>query len=142
MDTYTATEVVMEMIDASKDSIHQVDEDIKITETTMLQAIMELSHTKSEGLDYSIDMLSALLKTNKMEKMLLIAITKQNWELLNPMRNKYRQLADAMMENMESGVEKNYLSEKTYINNANDLKNTMNWVDDVLSVLRKIGLVL
>lgn len=142
MDTYTATEVVMEMIDASKGNIQDVDNDIKITESTMFQAIMKLSHTKSEGLDFSIDMLSALLKTNKMEKMLLVAITKQNWELLNPMRNKYRQLADAMMESMESGVEKNYLSEKTYINNANHLKRTMDWVDDALSVLRKIGLIL
>ena len=142
MDTYTATEVVMEMIDASKDTIHQVDDDIKTTESTMFQAIMNLTHTKSDRLDYSIDMLSALLKTNKMEKMLLVAITKQNWELLNPMRNKYRQLADAMMENMEKGVENNYLSEETYINNANNLKNTMNWVDDALSVLRKIGLVM
>jgi len=142
MDTQTATCFVMEMIDASKDTIHQVDDDIKTTESTMFQAIMNLTHTKSDKLDYSIDMLSALLKTNKMEKMLLVAITKQNWELLNPMRNKYRQLADAMMENMEKGVENNYLSEETYINNANDLKNTMNWVDDVLSVLRKIGLVM
>jgi hypothetical protein len=142
MDTYTATEVVMEMIDASKETIHQVDEDIKITETTMFQTIMKLSHTKSDKLDFAIDMLSDLLKTTKMEKMLCVAITKQNWELLNPMRNKYRQLADALMENMEKGVENDLLSEETYINNANHLKNTMNWVDDALSVLRKIGLVM
>ena len=138
----TATEFVIGIIDASKYAMEKVDEDIKGIEMLKFQAIMKLSSAKSDRLDYSIDMLSAILKTNKMEKSLCLAITKQNWELLTPMRNKYRQFADAMMETMEKGVENNYLSEETYINNANDLKNTMNWVDDVLSVLRKIGLVM
>lgn len=138
----TATEFVMGIIDATKETILQVDNDIKITETTMFQTIMKLSHTKSDKLDFSIDMMSDLLKTTKMEKMLCVAITKQNWELLIPMKNKYRQLADNLMENMERGVEKNVLSEETYINNANHLKNTMNWVGESITALRHIGLIL
>jgi hypothetical protein len=58
------------------------------------------------------------------------------------MKNKYRQLADNLMENMERGVEKNVLSEETYINNANHLKNTMNWVGESITALRHIGLIL
>ena len=138
----TATEFVIGIIDASKYAMEKVDEDIKGIEMLKFQAIMKLSSAKSDRLDYSIDMLSALLKTNKMEKSLCLAITKQNWELLTPMRNKYRQFADAMMETMEKGVEKNLLSEEHYIKNANDLKNTMNWADEAISALREIGLLL
>jgi hypothetical protein len=118
MDTETTINLINGIlingiIDASKDAIKVVERDMKEMESLKLQAIMNLTliRTKklnfavTEKLNFAVDFMSAILNTNKMEKMLYLAVIKQNWELLIPMRNKYREMADIMMETMERGVE-------------------------------------
>ena len=133
------TEIVMSMMEAANETIKYVDLEIKEQEEHKFQALMLLSSTKCEMLDWNIDMLNYLLNTNKVEKMLAVAITKHNFKLVTPVREKYRTMADAMMEHMEIGIEKAYLTEETYIQNANGLKNVIQWIDEGIALLRKVG---
>ena len=133
------TEIVMSMMEAANETIKYVDLEIKEQEEYKFQALMLLSSTKCEMLDWNIDMLNYLLNTNKVEKMLAVAITKSNFKLVTPVREKYRTMADAMMEHMEIGIEKGYLTEETYIQNANGLKNVIQWIDEGIALLRKVG---
>jgi len=133
------TAIVMDMMEAAEDTIKKVDEEIKEQEEYKFHALMALSSTKCDQLDYGIDMLNHLLNTNKVEKMLAVAITKHNFKLVTPIREKYRALADAMMEHMEIGIEKNYITEDTYIQNANTLKKVIKWIDEGIALLRVVG---
>jgi len=131
--------IVNTMIDAANETIKYVDAEMKEQQEYKFQALMALSSIKCEKLDYHIDMLNHLFNTNKVEKMLAVAITKHNFKLVPHIRQKYRKMADDMMEHMEIGVEKEYLTEETYVKNANGLKQVIQWIDEGVSLLRKVG---
>lgn len=133
------TAIVMDMMETAEDTIKKIDEETIEHQEYKFHALMALSSTKCEQLDYGIDMLNHLLNTNKVEKMLCVAITKHNFKLVMPIREKYRALADEYMEHMEIGIEKNYITEDTYIQNANALKNVIKWIDEGIILLRAIG---
>jgi hypothetical protein len=136
--------LVGELCKVAKSEAESFDENIKATEELKLEAIMLLTtEEKVEQIDMTIDALSGMIKNHKINQQFWLAISKRNWKLLTPIRKKYRESCDALMEMGDELVGKGYLPESKYIQNADDFKENLGNMDAVLSRCEKaFGLVL
>ena len=136
--------LVGELCKVAKSEAESFDENIKATEELKLEAIMLLTtEEKVEQIDMTIDALSGMIKNHKINQQFWLAISKRNWKLLTPIRKKYRESCDALMEMGDELVGKGYLPESKYIQNADDFKENLGNMDGVLSRCEKaFGLVL
>lgn len=136
--------LVGELCRVAKSEAESFDENIKATEELKLEAIMLLTTEKKvEQIDMTIDALSGMIKNHKINQQFWLAISKKNWKLLTPIRKKYRESCDALMEMGDELVGKGYLPESKYIQNADDFKENLGNMDAVLSRCEKaFGLVL
>lgn len=136
--------LVGELCRVAKSEAESFDENIKATEELKLEAIMLLTtEERDEQVDMTIDALSDMIKNHKINRQFWLAISKKNWKLLKPIREKYRESCDALMEMGYELVGKGYLPESKYIQNADDFKENLGNMDAVLSRCEKaFGLVL
>jgi hypothetical protein len=141
---YVIDSMLMELVEVAKEEAESYDDNIKETEGLVLEAIMLLTtKEKVEQIDMTIDALSVMVKNHKINKQFWVAISKKNWKLLKPIRNKYRESCDALMEMGDDLVGKGYLPESKYIQNADDFKVNLGVMDAVIGRCeRAFGLVL
>ena len=140
---YVIDNLVGELVRVAKSEADDFEETIKETEETKFEAVMELTLEKDEILDMTIDALSNIIKHHKINKQFWVAITKRNWKLLKPIRNKYRESCDNLMEMDEVLVGKGWLPESSYLEYANNFKENLGFMDAVISRCEgSFGLVL
>jgi len=130
---YVIDNLVGELVRVAKSEADGYDDTIKKTEECKLEAIMCLTLEKDEVLDMVIDTLSDIIKNHKINKQFWVAITKRNWKLLKPIRNKFRESCDALMEMDEMLVGKGVMPEGKYIQMADNFKEDLGYMDAVIS---------
>jgi hypothetical protein len=132
---YVIDNLVGELVKVAKTEADDFDENIQRFELMKVDAIMELGSDKEIDMvvDEVIDVLSETIKNHKINKQFWVAITKRNWKLLKPIREKYRESCDALMEMNESMVEKGNFPESRYISEADGYKENLGYMDAVIS---------
>jgi hypothetical protein len=131
---YVIDTMLMELVDVAKEEAESYDDNIKETEELKLEAIMLLTtYERDEQVDMTIDALSDMIKNHKINRQFWVAISKKNWKLLKPIREKYRESCDTLMERGDELVGKGYLPESKYIQNADDFKVNLGVMDAVIS---------
>ena len=133
--------LVAEMLDGAKEEVETYDKEIKVVEWNKFEEIMSLSLEKDEECDWSIDNLNCILAKTKLIRQFYIAITKKNWKLLTPIRKKFRESCDALMDNIEPSVEKGWYNESEYIKMANELRDDLKRLDDIIRHLGSFGVL-
>ena len=130
---YVIDTMLMELVDVAKSEAESYDDNIKETEELKLEAIMLLTnYERDEQVDMTIDALSDMIKNHKINRQFWVAISKKNWKLLKPIREKYRESCDTLMEIGDELVGKGYLPESKYIQNADDFKVNLGVMDAVI----------
>jgi len=125
-----------EELDAGVDeSIRQCDVAIQDHEEWKLGWILTRYEADPEW-DWKMKYNDLLIKTNKFEKHVWVAIKKRNWVLTEPFRKKYREVADEAMECMEEGVSKGYMPEDEYIKSANIYKEALEELEKVSGTIK------
>lgn len=112
-------------------SIHECEKSIQEHECWKLVAIIHHTSPLSEDWDWQMTYNDILIKADKLERQVWVAIKNQNWVLTEPFRKKYREMADEAMESMEVGVAKGFMPEDEYIKSANTFKDAIEELEKV-----------
>ena len=130
---YVIDNLVGELVKVAHSEAEGIVETIKESEEWKFEAVMCLTLEKDEIVDMVIDALSDTIKNHKINQQFWVAISKRNWKLLKPIRKKYRESCDAIMERDEIMVGKGYLPEGKYVDTADNFKENLGYMDAVIS---------
>jgi len=126
---------LLEQINSSIDSC---DAEIEANQGEYVRKLINLKTTdKNDENDWGLTFQELLIKVTRCEKQVWVAVKKHNWALTEPFRQKYREVADQILEHMEEGVAKGWFTEDNYISMAGNLKTGMTDTEKV-SVLLKM----
>lgn len=125
-----------ELQDGVNRSIYECEEHIKEHEYWKMGAILNHGVDADEDWDWQMTYNDILIKADKVEKQVWVAIKNNNWVLTEPFRKKYREVADEAMECMEVGVGKGFMPEDEYIKSADTFKEAIDELEKVSGTIK------
>ncbi len=117
-------------------SIRQCEKMLEECELWKLAWILRSNGGADENQDWQMSYNDCLIKADKFEKQVWVAIKKRNWVLTEPFRKKFREVADEAMECMEVGVSKGFMPEEEYVKSANTFKDTILEMEKVTATIK------
>ena len=128
------SEIILDTINLS---ISEADREVKTFEDWYFNRLMAMRTTdKDDETDYTLTYSQLKVKLAKAEKNVWVAVKNHNWVLTEPFRQKMRQISDELMEHLELGIQKGWVSERDYINRSNEFAKALTMTEKVSVTLK------